>query len=171
MATFPTDVAARLSRATLSCAVDHVPDAPLYKSTALEGPVPLPAVTPIRRQSPAPQTQQTTSRTPQTRKRHTIAHTHQPKQQPLNKQRQTTITCATPREDGHVPNRGRRKIHAPYTELRSRPCALRRGNTARAAQHHNRQGHAQPAPRVARAAVPRVRLCAVCSRRPTARAG
>jgi hypothetical protein len=36
MATFPTDVAASQERATLSCAVDHVPDALLYKSTALE---------------------------------------------------------------------------------------------------------------------------------------
>jgi hypothetical protein len=43
----------------------------------------LPAMTPMRRQPPAPHTQQTTRRTPQTQKRHTIAHTHQPKQQPL----------------------------------------------------------------------------------------
>jgi hypothetical protein len=42
-----------------------VPDALLYKSTAIEPP--LPAVTLMRRQPPAPQTQQTTSRTLQTR--------------------------------------------------------------------------------------------------------
>jgi hypothetical protein len=119
MATFPTDVAAGPERPTLSCAVDQVPVAMLYKSTAFK--CPLPAVTPVRRQPLAPQTQQTTSCTPQTRKRYTIAHTRQPKQQPLNKQRQTEITCKTSREDGHVPNRCRPKTTARRTELRSRP--------------------------------------------------
>jgi hypothetical protein len=56
-------------------------------------------------------------------KRPTIAHAHQPKQQPLNKQRQTAITSPTPREDGHVPNRCRSERRARHTELRSRPCA------------------------------------------------
>jgi hypothetical protein len=56
MATFPTDVAARLERVSLSCAVDHVPDVMLYKSTALERKPP--AVTPVRRQPPAQHTQQ-----------------------------------------------------------------------------------------------------------------
>lgn len=36
-ATFPTDVAAKFPRATLSRAVDHVLVALLYTSTALEG--------------------------------------------------------------------------------------------------------------------------------------
>ncbi len=77
----------------------------------------------MRRQPPAPHTQQTTIRTPQTRKRYTISHTHHPKQQPLVKQRQTEITSSTPSEDGHVPDRCRSKNPAPHTELRSRPCA------------------------------------------------
>jgi hypothetical protein len=96
-------------------------DAPLYKSTALEK-YPPPAVTPIRRQPPAPHTQQS-NKPPQTRKRHTIARTHQPKQQTLNKQRQTAITCLVkaPREDGHVPNRCRSKKIARHTEPSSRP--------------------------------------------------
>ncbi len=83
----------------------------------------VPAVTLVRQQPPAPQTQQTTSRTPQTRKRYSIAHTHQPKQQPLNKQREKAITYVTPSEDGHVPNKCRSKIRARHTELRSRPFA------------------------------------------------
>ena len=77
----------------------------------------------VRRQHPAPHTQQTTSPTPQTRKRCTIDDSRQPKQQPLNKQRQTAITCLTPRKDGHVPNRCRRKTITRHTELSSRPCA------------------------------------------------
>jgi hypothetical protein len=122
MARFPTDVAASPQPCALSCAVDHVPDALLYKSTASEYPLP-PAMTPVRRQPPPPHTQQTTSPTPQPRKHYTIAHTHQPNQLPFDKQREAAITYSTPREDGHVPNRCRSKTKARHTELRSRPCA------------------------------------------------
>ena len=93
----------------------------MYKSTALE--CPPPAVTLVRRHPPAPHTQQPTSPTPQTRKHYSIDDNRQPKQQPRNKQRKTAITCVTPREDGHVPNRCRGKTPARHTELSSRPCA------------------------------------------------
>jgi hypothetical protein len=63
MATFPTDAAARLERATLSRAVDHAPVALLYKSTALER---TSAVALMRRQSLAAQTQETTRHHTQT---------------------------------------------------------------------------------------------------------
>ena len=83
-------------------------------------------------------------------KYYSIAHTRQPKQQPFDKQRENAITCdPSPREDGHVPNRCRCKRRARHTELSSRPCALRRGNAAHAAQQPNRQHRVQPASRVA----------------------
>jgi hypothetical protein len=64
MATFPTDVAASIERATLSCAVDHVPDALLYTSTTWEL-VMLSAVTFMRLQAveEKPQAKQAISQT------------------------------------------------------------------------------------------------------------
>jgi hypothetical protein len=122
MAKFPTDVAARFKRTTLSCAVDHVPDALLYKSTALE--TAFPASNPH---------ETATSCTAKHNKQQAPRLNHanvtpsptriNPNKQPLNKQRATAITCVTPRKDGQVPNRCRSKLKAHHTELRSRPCA------------------------------------------------
>jgi hypothetical protein len=120
MAKFPTDVAAKYPRASLSCAVDHVPDALLNMSTTLEGEDP--AVTPSdsnllhrkHNKQQAPRLKHANVTPSPTR--------ISPNKQPLNKQRET-IVYVTSREDGHVPNRCRSKTLARHTELRSRPCA------------------------------------------------
>jgi hypothetical protein len=72
MATLPTDVAASFHRPELSRAVDHAPDALLYKSTVLE--ILGSAVNLIRRQPAAAQT-------PESTKQHTQQLQHNAKLQ------------------------------------------------------------------------------------------
>jgi hypothetical protein len=119
MAIFPTDVAARQQRATLSRAVDHVPDALLYKSTSLE--YPYTAVSLIRCNLLQSKREQTNGATSQTHTLH--AQQLQHKQKPYTKHRKAAITSDTAREEGHVPNRCRCKIRAPHTKPSSRPGA------------------------------------------------
>ena len=84
--------------------MDHVPDALLYKSTALESP---PAVNVMRRQQHAEQFKNI-----------------KPNSRPSKQNRKSGITsCVTPCEDGHVPNRYGCDRCARHTELSSGPCA------------------------------------------------
>jgi hypothetical protein len=85
MAKFPTDVAERSERATLSRAVDHLPMALSYKSTSSE--YPEAAVTLIRRQPAAAQTQKSYKQL--------ASNTHHPRKttpKPSRTQRITAIT-------------------------------------------------------------------------------